>query len=72
MGILTGYKGAGFSWRKMLTGLAALIFAVSSFGFLFFDLPELPNSYQVIISGIILSYFIKDSLRGTTLYKEEK
>lgn len=59
------FKGLGenYSWRKILTAITGLLFAFAVVGFLF-GLPELPPSYQAIISGVFVFYFFKDTVRN--------
>ena len=52
-------KDGTYSWRKILTALAAVIFAFACIGFTF-GLPELPGSYQAIIAAVFTYYFMKD------------
>jgi uncharacterized membrane protein YkgB len=58
-----------YSWRRILTCIAALIFAFSTIGFLF-GLPELPGSYQAIIAGVFGFYFVKDLARNVKIKTE--
>lgn len=53
----------GYSWRKILTAIAGFLFAFSVIGYEF-GLPELPNSYQAIISGVFVFYFFKETARN--------
>jgi len=52
-----------FSWRKALTAIAGFCFLFSvimyTFGF-----PEIPATYQAIITGVFGAYFFKDRLRN--------
>jgi hypothetical protein len=52
-----------YSWRKILTGMACLVFSFSGIG-VQFGLPPLPAEYLIILSGIILSYFAKKRIGG--------
>lgn len=59
LNIFTDCKGE-FSWRKIMTACALVVFMTASFGYLIktnFD--ELPDSYQAIIAGVFGFYFIK-------------
>lgn len=67
-----GYNGEGYSWRKILTAIAALIFLIASIGFLFFDRPELPGSYQGIIVSVFAFYFFKDIARNISITKKDE
>lgn len=61
-----------FSWRKMLTALAAVLFCYAVIGFLSFDQKELPLSYQGIIMMIFTYYFARRVVdRIGTKIKEE-
>lgn len=51
------------SWRKILTAMTGFLFAFAVVGFLF-GLPELPPSYQGIISGVFVFYFFKETVRN--------
>lgn len=55
-------EGDNYSWRKILTAIAGFLFAFSVVGFLF-GLPEIPASYQAIISAVFVFYFFKDTAR---------
>lgn len=48
-----------FSWRKILTAIAAILFIVAVLGFLF-GLPKLPDSYTAVIATVFVSYFAKN------------
>jgi len=50
-----------YSWRKILTGLTAFVFGFACIGFMF-GLPEIPTSYQAIISEVFLFYFFKNTI----------
>jgi hypothetical protein len=52
-----------YSWRKILTAIAGFVFSFSCMGVMF-GLPPLPGEYLIIISGIILSYFVKKRIGG--------
>ena len=56
-------QSGNYSWRKILTAIAGVLFAFSVIGYLF-GLPELPPSYQAIISGVFVFYFFKDTARN--------
>lgn len=56
-------EGENYSWRKILTAITVLLFAFAVIGFLF-GLPELPASYQAIISGVFVFYFFKETARN--------
>jgi uncharacterized membrane protein len=59
-----------FSWRKGLTALTALLFAVAVIGFLVkHNFDELPGSYQAIIGGVFVFYFGKRFLETLSLKK---
>ena len=60
--ILFTEKDGSVSWRKIMTAVASFCFAFSVMGFLF-GLPELPASYQAIISGVFVFYFGKEIMR---------
>ena len=48
------------SWRTILTAEAGLLFAVAVIGYLIkHKFEELPDSYQMIISGVFAFYFLK-------------
>jgi hypothetical protein len=54
-----------FSWRKGLTALIGFIYVFAVIGYLF-GLPELPKSYQWIISGVFTFYFTKELFKRKT------
>jgi len=56
-------ENENYSWRKILTAIAGVLFAFSVIGFEF-GLPELPSSYQAIISGVFVFYFFKETARN--------
>lgn len=50
-----------FSWRKIMTAGALLVFMVACLGYLIkHDFDELPNSYQLIVAGVFTFYFAKN------------
>jgi len=55
-----------YSWRKILTGLTGILFSFAVIGFLF-GLPELPPSYQAIVSGVFVFYFFKKAIGNVTI-----
>lgn len=55
-------KGGGFSWRKGLTCIAGFCFLFSVIMYIF-GYPELPSTYQAIITGVFGAYFLKDRMR---------
>ena len=55
-----------FSWRKIMTAGALVCFMFSVVGFLF-GLPELPGSYQAIITGVFGFYFMKSFFRNVKI-----
>jgi len=55
-----------YSWRKILTGLTAFVFCFAVIGFLF-GLPELPTSYQAIVSGVFVFYFFKKTIGNMSI-----
>jgi hypothetical protein len=57
-------KDGTYSWRKILTALAGIEFFVSCM-FVQFGADPLPAEYLIIISGVILSYFIKKRIGGS-------
>ena len=67
--ILFTEKDGSVSWRKIMTCIASLCFAFAVVGFLF-GLPELPASYQAIISGVFVFYFGKDMVRKLKVTQE--
>lgn len=61
-----------YSWRKVLTALAAFLFAFSVVGWLIKNtFAELPTAYQAIIAGVFAFYFAKDILRTFTISKKD-
>jgi hypothetical protein len=58
-----------YSWRKILTAIAAVIFSFASVGYLF-GLPELTTGYQAIIAGVFAFYFFKDVARNVKITNE--
>ena len=56
-------KDGSFSWRKALTGTAALCFLFSVIMYIF-GFKEIPPTYQAIITMVFVAYFVKDKLRG--------
>ena len=66
MNLFKERDGNSYSWRKILTAITAVVFAFSCIGFLF-GMPELPNSYQAIISGTFVFYFFKDTARNAKI-----
>jgi len=61
------------SWRKILTALAAFLFAFAVIGWLVKNtFNELPAPYQAIIAGVFAFYFAKDILRNLTVTKKDK
>lgn len=65
--IFKGY-GDNFSWRKLMTGGALIVFMMSVIGYLITNnFAELPGSYQAIIAGVFAFYFGKDLIRGVKL-----
>jgi putative Mn2+ efflux pump MntP len=60
------------SWRKILTGIAAFLFAFSVIGWLLRNaFAELPAAYQAIIAGVFAFYFAKDMLRNIMISKKD-
>lgn len=55
-------KDGSFSWRKALTGIVGFCFLFSVVMFTF-GFPEIPATYQAIITGVFGAYFLKDKLR---------
>lgn len=53
---------ASFSYRRLLTIVAAGVFVASTVAYLL-GAPELPAGYQAIIAGVFAFYFAKDRLR---------
>lgn len=51
-----------FSWRKALTCIAGFCFLFSVVMFII-GYPELPATYQAIITAVFGAYFLKDKLR---------
>ncbi len=51
-----------FSWRRCLTFIAAIIFAISCIAYLF-GARELPTTYIAVIAAVFAFYFTKDRLR---------
>ena len=51
-----------YSWRKILTGLCALLFASAFIGQQWFKAPQVPGAYMALISMVFAFYFIKDVL----------
>ena len=63
-------ENEGYSWRKILTAVTAVVFAAANLGYLIthqFD--ELPGSYQGIIAGVFAFYFMKETLRKIEIKK---
>lgn len=61
-----------YSWRKVLTALAAFLFAFAVVGWLVKNtFAELPAAYQAIIAAVFAFYFAKDMLRNITINKKE-
>lgn len=55
------------SWRKIMTAGATIVFMTASIGYLIANkFAELPDSYQLIISGVFGFYFLKSILRNVT------
>lgn len=52
-----------FSWRKALTCIAGFSFLFSVTMYIF-GYPEIPATYQGIITGVFGAYFLKDKLRS--------
>ena len=55
-------KSGEFSWRKALTCIAGFCFLFSVVMYIL-GYPELPATYQAIITAVFGAYFLKDKLR---------
>jgi len=49
-----------FSWRKAMTAIVSVTFAVCAIAYAFHWAQELPASYTAIIAGVFIFYFGKD------------
>jgi hypothetical protein len=49
-----------YSWRKILTALCALLFALAFVGQQWFHTPEVPGTYMAVISLVFAFYFVKE------------
>ncbi len=56
-------KDGSFSWRKALTCVAGFCFLFSVVMYIA-GFPELPTTYQGIITAVFAAYFLKDKLRA--------
>ena len=52
-----------FSWRKALTCIAGFCFLFSVVMYII-GFPEIPTTYQAIITGVFAAYFLKNKLSG--------
>lgn len=59
-------KDGEFSWRKGLTCIAGFCFLFSLIMYIL-GFPEIPATYQGIITGVFGAYFFKDKLRTKSL-----
>lgn len=63
-------KDGTFSFRKLMTAGVLVIFMYSVVGYLH-GLPEIPQSYQLIVAGVFAFYFGKEMLKKTNGNKPE-
>lgn len=58
-------KDGSFSYRKVMTIVTIILFAIAVIGFLItHNFDELPTSYTTIIAGVFVFYFGKRLLEG--------
>lgn len=57
-------KDGEFSWRKALTCIVGFCFLFSVVMYIV-GFPELPVTYQAIITAVFAAYFLKNKLRGS-------
>jgi hypothetical protein len=63
-------ENGGYSWRKLLTAIAAVVFAAANLGYLItHNFDELPGSYQAIIASVFVFYFAKETMRNIKITK---
>jgi len=56
--------GENYSWRKILTAEAAILFGLSTLGLIFGLGQKLPLEYLAILTTIITFYFVKHRMNG--------
>ena len=54
-----------WSWRKIMTGVCTLVFAMAQIGYLFaHNFDEMPTAYWAVDASVFAFYFMKETLQN--------